>query len=283
MTNFGKLYLVATPIGNLDDITLRALKILTFVDIVAAEDTRQTANLLNHFKIRKPLISYYEQNKFNKSKKIIEFMKERKNVALVSDAGMPTIADPGIELVRLAHKHNIKIEPIPGANAALSALICSSFETTRFSFQGFLPRTKKRSEEVLKQISRYPETIIFYEAPHRLAKTLEIIKIFLGNRRTCISREITKKFEEFRLNTIEEHIMYYKENKSRGEFVIVIEGYIDDRQIQKEQISVTEIIAKFNSLINTGKTKNESLRLLAREYGISRKEIYIKIFIGNKI
>ncbi|MER2115169.1 MAG: 16S rRNA (cytidine(1402)-2'-O)-methyltransferase, partial [Solibacillus isronensis] len=218
------LYLVATPIGNLEDMTMRALRILKEVDIIAAEDTRNTKKLCNYFDIQTPLISYHEHNIEVGGEKLLGYLQEGKSIALVSDAGLPCISDPGADIVVKAIAEGFAVVPIPGANAALTALIASGLSPQPFYFFGFLKRSKKERREQLEKLSKREETLIFYEAPHRLKETLKDLQLVLGNRKITLARELTKKFEEFLRGTIEEAIIWASENEIRGEFCIVLEG-----------------------------------------------------------
>ena len=218
----GTLYIVATPIGNLEDITLRAIRILNEVDVIIAEDTRHTLKLLNHLKIKKPLISYYKQNEIEKSNLLIEKLKNGESIALVSDAGTPGISDPGEVIIKNAIKENITVTPIPGAVAFVNALIASGISTSEFIFQGFLPVNKKEKEDILTDLQKEDKTLIFYEAPHKMQKTLEAIYKTLGDRNIVLAREITKIHEEFIRCKVSEVLT--KEMEFKGEFVIIVEG-----------------------------------------------------------
>lgn len=272
----GVLYLCATPIGNLEDITLRCIRILGEVDIIAAEDTRQTIKLLNHFEIRKPLISYHEHNKFQKGLEIVELIKSGKNIALVSDAGMPAISDPGEELVRLCIDNDIGIIPLPGATASLTALIVSGFSTVRFCFEGFLPSNKKERRERLQKLSAETRTIILYEAPHRLLDTLNDIREQLGERRISISREITKKFEETLRANISDVINIFEERAIKGEFVLIIEGMNEkeliDIELKKwDNITIEEHIKMY---LRQGLDKKDAIKKVSEDRKLPKKEIY---------
>lgn len=272
----GTLYLCATPIGNLEDITYRAVRILKEVDLIAAEDTRHTKKLLNHLKITTPLTSYHEHNKATKGPILIEKLKEGLNIALVSDAGTPGISDPGEDLVRLAHENNILVTPVPGASAVISGLIISGLSTRRFIFEGFLPTDNKGRNERLRKLSNEDRTIVLYEAPHRLLKTLEALYEALGNRKISIVRELTKQYEEVKISTIEESIKYYQEVSPKGEFVLVIEGLsneaINEIEIKKwENISIDEHVRLY---IDQGKTQKEALKQVAKDRGLSKREVY---------
>lgn len=270
------LYLVATPIGNLEDITLRALRILKEVDIIAAEDTRQTAKLLNHYDIKKPMISYHEHNKKSKGVEIIRLLLDGKSVALVSDAGMPSISDPGEDLVRLCIENTIEVVPIPGPSASLTALSVSGLSTSQFAFIGFLPVKGKERNEILEKLANEEKTMILYEAPHRLIDTLKDLRSFVGNRRISISRELTKKFEETIRCNLDEAIEEFSTRNIKGEFVLVLEGKSPEA-IEKEKkqmwadVSIKEHIIMY---MDKGLSKKEAIALVAKERGISKKEVY---------
>jgi len=271
----GKLYICATPIGNLEDITLRALRILKEVDIIAAEDTRHTIKLLNHYKINKPLTSYHEHNKVTKGPELIEKLLQGQNVALVSDAGMPGISDPGEDLVKLCIENTIKIEVLPGASAIVTALVSSGLSTRRFSFEGFLERDKKSRRERLELIKEEDRTIIFYESPHRLLDTLKDILKILGNRRIVIARELTKKYEEIQRGEIEDIIHYFKENSPRGEFVLLIEGNLTlttkNKASEWDDLSIEEHILHY---INKGISKKDAIKKVSKDRGIPKRQVY---------
>ena len=240
---YGTLYLVATPIGNLEDITLRALRILKEVDLIAAEDTRKTLKLLNHFDISKPLTSFFRHNESRKGEYIISLLKEGQNIALVSDAGTPAISDPGEELVGMAIEEGITVSPIPGPVAAVSALIVSGQSTGRFVFEGFIPMNKRGRKERLKELEFEQRTMIFYEAPHKLKYTLEDMLKFWGNRKIVLAREITKMYEEIIRTDLEHAIEKYNEDNPKGEFVIVVEGSKEDKPVEDvELIPVEEAV-----------------------------------------
>ncbi|WP_058487033.1 16S rRNA (cytidine(1402)-2'-O)-methyltransferase [Defluviitalea phaphyphila] len=272
----GILYLCATPIGNLEDITYRAVRILKEVDLIAAEDTRHTKKLLNYLEINTPLTSYHEHNKKVKGPVLIKKLQDGLNIALVTDAGTPGISDPGEDLVKLAHKNNIKVTPIPGAVAAISGLIVSGISTDRFVFEGFLPTDTKKKKERLEKLSKEERTIILYEAPHRIFKTLEALYKTLGNRKISIIREITKQYEEIKLFTLEESIKYYEKNSPKGEFVLVIEG-ISDEEINKinekkwEHIKIDE---HFKLYLEKGMNKKDAMKQVAKDRGITKREVY---------
>lgn len=269
----GKLYLVATPIGNLDDITLRAIDTLKNVDLIAAEDTRHTLKLLNHLGISKPLISYYKEIEKQKREVIINKILEGKNVAVVSDAGTPAISDPGEEVVRLAIEKGIDVVPIPGPVAAISALICSGFNTKEFVFLGFLPVNKNEKEEILKDFKLDKKSIILYEAPHKLKTTLEDVKKILGNRKIVLAREMTKIHEDFTRNNIENILENLGE--PRGEYVIVIEGSnIGKKEFQKENLNKLSLEEHYSFYEDFGMDKKEIIKQIARDRCKTKNEIY---------
>lgn len=273
----GILYLCATPIGNLEDITLRCIRILKEVDVIAAEDTRQTIKLLNHFEIKKPLISYHEHNKHEKGKDLVNQMLEGKNIALVSDAGMPAISDPGEDLVKLCIEHNITTIPIPGASASLSALIVSGLSTRSFCFEGFLPSNKKEKKEKLQQLSQETRTIILYESPHRIKDTLSELLQVLGDRKISVSRELTKKFEETLRGNISGIYEILKQRDIKGEFVVIIEGIdrkdlIDNEAKKWHNITIEQHILMY---MEQGMDKKEAVKKVAEDRNLPKKEVYI--------
>lgn len=269
----GKLYLVATPIGNLEDITLRAINVLKNVDLIAAEDTRHTLKLLNHLKISKPMISCHRHNENEKSNKIIEKLKEGKNIAIVSDAGTPGISDPGEEVVKEAIKENIQIIPIPGACAAINALIVSGIDTKEFYFLGFLPLNKKLRKEKLNEIKNINKTIILYEAPHKILNTINDLENILENRQVVFAREITKIHEEFIRGTIKE--IKEKIENPKGEFVIIIEGNKNVENIENK-LNLLTINEHYNYYENKGYSKKEIIKLIAKDRNVNKNEIYQK-------
>ena len=269
----GKLYLVATPIGNLEDITLRAIKVLKEVDLIAAEDTRHTLKLLNHLEISKPMISCHRHNENEKLNKIIEKLKEGKNIAIVSDAGTPGISDPGEEVVKEAIKENIQIIPVPGACAAINALIASGIDTKEFYFLGFLPLNKKLRKEKLDEIKNINKTIILYEAPHKILNTINDLENILENRQIVFAREITKIHEEFIRGTIKE--LKAKVENPKGEFVIIIEGNKNVENF-KNNLKLLTIDEHYNYYENKGFSKKEIIKLIAKDRNVSKNEIYQK-------
>ena len=268
----GTLYLVATPIGNLEDITFRAIRILKEVDIILAEDTRKTIKLLNHYEISKQMISFYRHNEGVKSEQVLSLLEEGKNLALVSDAGTPAISDPGEDLVKRLIENNISIVPIPGAVACIQALICSGFDTTKFVFEGFLSINKRCRKERLEFLKKEERTMLFYEAPHKLKRTLVDLKEnFGGERRVVLAREITKIHEEFLRGTLDEVIYYYDEEEQdvKGEFVIVLEGAPKEEEVVEE--TIPELMAIY---LEEGYDKKEAMKMVAKKKGISKSEVY---------
>lgn len=271
----GDLYLVPTPIGNLEDMTFRAIKVLKEVDLIAAEDTRQSKKLCNHFEIDTPIFSYHEHNKETSGQKIIEYLQQNKSVALISDAGMPTISDPGSELVQQVLQSGARVIPLPGANAALTALIASGITPQPFYFFGFLDRQKKEKRNQLTALSTRKETIILYESPHRLKETLQLMLESLGNRSICLSRELTKKFEEFIRGTIEDIIAWSETNEIRGEFCIIVEGskeeLIDDKDSWWKELAVKEHVEHY---INEGLSSKEAIKKVAIDRNVQKRDVY---------
>lgn len=269
----GKLYLVATPIGNLEDITLRALRILREVDIIAAEDTRHTLGLLNHFEISKPLISYYKQNESTRSAELVEKLKEGKDIAVVSDAGTPGISDPGEQIIKNAIEEGIEIVPIPGACAFVNALISSGISSREFCFLGFLSTIKKERKEKLEEIKYETKTLIFYEAPHKLKNTLENILEILGNRNIVLAREITKIHEEFirgKISTILENL-----EEIKGEFVIIVEGnYESKKDVEIKKLNQMSLEEQYEFYENQGLSKKEIIKQIAKDRNVNKNEIY---------
>lgn len=277
--NYGVLYLVATPIGNLEDITYRALKVLNEVDFIAAEDTRHTLKLLNHFEIQKPMISYYEHNIRERGEKIIARIKEGKCAALVSDAGTPAISDPGEDLVRLCIEEGIKVIPVPGAVAGINALICSGISTKRFSFEGFLSVNKKSRIDHLESVKESAYTLIFYEAPHKLLNTLNDMLKYFGNRKITVARELTKKFEEFIYTDIEKAIVHFTENPPKGEFVLIVEGAQENEKTSPfDKMTILEHI---NYYIEAGFDKKEAMKKVSTDRNISKREVYAETIKEN--
>ena len=272
----GKLYLCATPIGNLEDITLRVLRTLKEVELIAAEDTRNSIKLLNHFDIKTPMTSYHEYNKIDKAYVLISKMQEGQNIALITDAGTPGISDPGEELAAMCYEAGIEVTSLPGPAACITALTLSGLPTRRFAFEAFLPADKKERKTILEELKDETRTIILYEAPHRLVRTLEELKEALGNRRMTLCRELTKKHETAFHSTIEDLIFYYQTEKPLGECVLVIEGR-SRKEIEEEQkaswekISIEEHMEIYE---NKGHSRKEAMKLVANDRGITRRDVY---------
>lgn len=272
----GKLYLVATPIGNLEDMTFRAVKTLNEVDLIAAEDTRNSIKLLNHFDIKTPMTSYHEHNKIEKAEYLVGQMLGGKNIALITDAGTPGISDPGEELVAMCYRDGIEVTSLPGAAACINALAISGLSTRRFCFEAFLPTDKKKRADILEALKNETRTIIIYEAPHHLLKTLDQLLVSLGDRQISLCRELTKKFETVHRNTIKGAIEYFTENEPKGEFVLVIEGKTF-KDLKQEEISRWEELSIEEHLdyyINQGIDKKEAMKKVAKDRGVSKREIY---------
>lgn len=272
----GTLYLCATPIGNLDDITYRAVEILKTVDIIACEDTRHTLKLLNRLEINKKLVSYHEHNKVSRGQALIDELLVGKNIALVTDAGTPAISDPGEDLVKLCIENDIKIVTLPGAVAGINALIISGLSTRRFAFEGFLPTQKSEKDALLSNIATDERTLIFYEAPHRLARTLKYLYNKLGNRKISIVKELTKIHETVFRTTLEDASVYFDEQQPKGEFVLVIEGF--DLQAKKKSdyenaISVP-VKEHVDNLMSAGFSKKDAIKKASEERGIPKREVY---------
>ena len=279
----GTLYLAATPIGNLEDMTYRAVRVLGEVDVIAAEDTRHTRGLLTHFDIHTPLVSYHEHNKDAAGPPLIERLLAGENIACVSDAGLPGIADPGADLARRAISAGIPVTVLPGANAALTGLIASGLDTVRFSFVGFLPRTKDKRRELLAEIRNHRETLIFYEAPHRLADSLKELAVGLGGSRPAVlCRELTKKYEEYRRGQLQELLDGLSDNEQRGEFVIIVGGCDTAAEDGMDEQAADELNANnpeavkgaVAALTEQGMPEKEAMRQIARQTGLSRRDIY---------
>ena len=270
----GVLYIVATPIGNLDDITYRAVKVLSDVDLIAAEDTRHTLKLLNHLEISKPLISYYKETEKVKSKIIIEKLKEGKNVAVVSDAGTPGISDPGCEVIKEAIKEGIKVVPIPGACAAINSLICSGMDTKQFFFIGFLSTKNKEKRDKLEEVKNIQGTLIFYEAPHKIMDTLKMMLEVLGDRQISIGRELTKIHEEFIRGSISDVL---EKLEPRGEMVVIVEGSAESEEdIQRNNRNEMTLEEHYKFYENQGLDKKEIIKMIAKDRNVNKNEIYKK-------
>lgn len=272
----GKLYLCATPIGNLNDITARVLDTLRNVDVIAAEDTRNSIKLLNHFEIKIPMTSYHEFNKVEKAEDLIRQMQDGKDIALITDAGTPAISDPGEVLVRMCHEAGIVVTSLPGPAACITALTLSGLSTRRFCFEGFLPSEKKVKKDILDDLKEESRTIIIYEAPHHLVRTLQDIYNTLGNRKITICRELTKKFETILPTTLEKALEMYEKEEPRGEYVLVIEGKsLDDRKKETmnswQEMSVEQHMEFYEK---DGIDHKEAMKLVAKDRGITKREVY---------
>lgn len=272
----GMLYLCATPIGNLEDITFRVLRVLKEVDLIAAEDTRNSIKLLNHFEIKTPMTSYHEFNKIDKAKVLVQKMLEGTKIALITDAGTPGISDPGEELVKQAYEAGIEITSLPGAAACITALTLSGLSTRRFAFEAFLPSDKKERAAVLEELKTETRTIIIYEAPHRLKKTLKELLEAIGNRRLTICKELTKRHEMAFQTNMEDAILYYETNEPRGEFVLVIEGRSRKEMKQEaiEQWKELSVEEHMELYLSQGVDKKEAMKKVAKERGVSKRDIY---------
>ncbi len=275
----GILYLVATPIGNLEDMTYRAIRILKEADLIAAEDTRNSIKLLNHFEIKTPMTSYHEFNRFDKADFLIEKLRQGQNVAVITDAGTPGISDPGEVLVKMCHEEGIQVVPVPGAVAGVNALIASGQDTRRFAFEAFIPTDKKECARVMEELSKETRTMVIYEAPHRLKKTLELLRKTLGDERSIsICKEITKKHESFKKTTIGEAIMFYEaeENQPRGEYVLVIAGksYAEQEAEERAKWECMSIEEHIRYYIEQGVDKKEAVKKVASDRGLSKREVY---------
>lgn len=272
----GTLYLCATPIGNLEDITFRVIRTLKEVDLIAAEDTRHSIKLLNHFEIKTPMTSYHEFNKIEKAKYLVNQLLSGVNVAVITDAGTPGISDPGEELVRQAHEAGITVTSLPGPAACITALTMSGLSTRRFAFEAFLPTDKKEKARILKELETETRTTILYEAPHRLLRTLSELLKTLGNRKITICRELTKKHETTFLTTLSDAITYYEANEPKGECVIVMEGVshamIEEQEKQEWQTMTVEEHMEY--YMSQGRDKKEAMKLVATDRGVSKRDIY---------
>ncbi|HAX53326.1 16S rRNA (cytidine(1402)-2'-O)-methyltransferase [Muricomes intestini] len=272
----GTLFLCATPIGNLEDMTFRVVRTLKEVDLIAAEDTRNSIKLLNHFDIRTPMTSYHEYNKFEKGRKLTEKLLEGQNIALITDAGTPGISDPGEELVKMCYENGIQVTSLPGPAACITALTLSGLSTRRFTFEAFLPTDKKEREWILEELEREFRTIVLYEAPHRLLRTLRLLLERLGNRHVTVCRELTKRHETIFMTTLEESVDYYENHDPKGECVLVIEGRNHQEAALEEQRRWEEISieAHVNFYLSQGMDKKEAMRKVAKDRGVQKREIY---------
>lgn len=272
----GKLYLCATPIGNLEDITFRVLRTLKEVDLIAAEDTRNSIKLLNHFEIKTPMTSYHEYNKIEKAYKLVEKLQEGKNIALITDAGTPGISDPGEELVRICYENGIEVTSLPGPAACITALTISGLPTRRFAFEAFLPRDKKERARVLEELAQESRTMIVYEAPHHLLKTLKELYEVLGNRELTVCKELTKRYENATKTTFEDVIRFYEDNEPKGEYVLVIPGKTFETKEQEareawESLSIEEHMVHYEA---SGMERKEAMKQVAKDRGISKRDVY---------
>lgn len=272
----GILYLCATPIGNLEDMTFRCIRVLKEADLIAAEDTRNSIKLLNHFEIKTPMTSYHEYNKIEKGHKLVERLLEGQNIALITDAGTPGISDPGEELVAMCHEAGITVTAIPGPAACITALTISGLPTRRFAFEAFLPTDKKERQMILDEMKEETRTMIVYEAPHRLLKTLKLLQETLGNRRISICRELTKRHETVFATTIEDAIAHYEVNEPKGECVMVIEGKSFEEikakeQARWEEMSIAEHMEYYEK---QGVDHKEAMKKVAKDRGISKRDVY---------
>ena len=279
----GRLYLSATPIGNLEDMTFRAVRMLGEADVIAAEDTRHTRKLLSHYDIHTPAVSYHEHNKLARGPELVEKMLAGATVVCVSDAGLPGISDPGAHLAQLAIEAGIEVSPLPGANAALSALICSGLDTTAFTFYGFLPKSAKTRRELLERSRCSPETLIFYEAPHHLRETLGQLREALGDMRPAVAaRELTKHYEEFNRRTLGELCDYYQEHEPRGEFVLIVSGFDSSTAASDEEAAPANPVELVAKLEADGMPRKEAMRQAAKTLNMSRRDIYNLLLQAEK-
>lgn len=272
----GTLYLCATPIGNLEDITFRVLRTLKEVDLIAAEDTRNSIKLLNHFDIQTPMTSYHEFNKIEKAYQLVSKLKEGKNIALITDAGTPGISDPGEDIVRICYEEGIEVTSLPGAAACITALTMSGRATRRFAFEAFLPKDKKERNIVLEELKKETRTIIIYEAPHHLLKTIKELKDALGDRELTVCRELTKKHEEKIQTTFSALLSYYEDKEPRGEYVLVIcgksrEEIVKEQQSEWKEMSIEEHMSYYEK---QGVNHKEAMKLVAKDRGVSKRDIY---------
>ena len=280
----GILYLCATPIGNLEDITFRVLRTLKEVDLIAAEDTRNSIKLLNHFEIKTPMTSYHEYNKIDKAYQLVEKLREGKNIALITDAGTPGISDPGEDLVRICMENGITVTSLPGPAACVTALTMSGQATRRFAFEAFLPRDKKERAAILEELKNETRTIILYEAPHHLKQTLEELYQTLGNREITVCKELTKRYENAAKTTLEDVLLYYKENEPRGEYVLVVAGkskeaLVEEQRQAWEKLTLEEHMAHYE---NGGMDRKEAMKQVAKDRGISKRDVYRALLEGKE-
>ncbi|MCC3869229.1 16S rRNA (cytidine(1402)-2'-O)-methyltransferase [Terrisporobacter mayombei] len=272
----GKLYICPTPIGNLEDITYRTLRVLNEVDLIAAEDTRHSVKLLNHFEISKPLTSYFEHNKDSKGIYLINKLLEGENIALISDAGMPGISDPGEDLIKLAIEHNIEIDVLPGATAFVVALVGSGMNTHKFAFEGFLDRDKKIRRSRLEEVKEEERTMIFYESPHRLKDTLKDMLKILGNREISVNRELTKKYQEVIRQDIETVINIFNEKDVKGEFVLIVDGFKGEKTLANDYSNLSER-EYVESLLEDGMSKKDAIKVVCKERKLKKDVVYKQV------
>lgn len=272
----GTLYLCATPIGNLEDITFRCVRVLNEVDLIAAEDTRNSIKLLNHFEIKTPMTSYHEYNKIEKGHKLVEKLLAGEDIALITDAGTPGISDPGEELVKMCHEAGVIVTAVPGAAACVTALTISGLATRRFAFEAFLPTDKKERQRVLDEMREETRTIVMYEAPHRLLKTLKVLSETLGNRKISVCRELTKKHETVFATTVDEAVSYYEKQEPKGECVLVIEGK-NPEDIRREERSKWEELSMEEHMelyLSKGMNKKDAMKQVAKDRGVGKRDVY---------
>jgi len=272
----GTLYLCATPIGNLEDMTFRAVRVLKEADLIAAEDTRNSIKLLNHFEIKTPMTSYHEYNKIEKGQKLVEMLRRGSDIALITDAGTPGISDPGEELVKMCYEADVTVTSVPGAAACITALTLSGLSTRRFAFEAFLPSDKKERREILEELAGETRTVVLYEAPHRLVRTLKELAQTMGDRRAAICRELTKKHETAFVTTLEEALAYYETTEPKGECVIVVEG--KSRQAVREEARARweelSVEAHMEQYLASGMSKKDAMKQVARDRGIGKRDVY---------
>lgn len=280
----GKLYLCATPIGNLEDMTFRAVRTLREADLIAAEDTRNSIKLLNHFDIKTPMTSYHEYNRIEKARYLVEQMREGKNVALITDAGTPGISDPGEDLVRLAYEAGIEVTSLPGACACVTALTLSGLSTRRFCFEAFLPQDKKERQTILEELKTETRTVILYEAPHRLVRTLEELLENLGDRRITLCRELTKKHETVFLSTLSGALEYYRSQEPKGECVIVMEGRSREEMREEERRSWEEMDIRehMDLYLSRGMDQKAAMKAVAKDRRIGKRDVYRMVLEGKE-
>ena len=272
----GKLYICPTPIGNLEDITYRTLRVLNEVDLIAAEDTRHSVKLLNHFEISKPLTSYFEHNKDSKGIYLINKLLEGENIALISDAGMPGISDPGEDLIKLAIENNIEVDVLPGATAFVVALVGSGLNTHKFVFEGFLDRDKKLRRNRLEEIKEEERTMIFYESPHRLKETLKDMLKILGNRQISVNRELTKKYQEIIREDIETVINIFNEKDVKGEFVLIVDGFKGEKTLTNDYSDLSER-EYVEALLKDGMSKKDAIKVVCKERKLKKDVVYKQV------